>query len=62
MEQAVIENYPNAYATYGIELFTNKKLWRVEDGFGKQLSSNEKSELVAWRKAYKNIIKSKKNV
>lgn len=55
MKEAVLKQHPNAYATYGIQLFTNKRLWRIEDGSGKVLANKANSESDAWKSANKLI-------
>ncbi len=52
-KNVVIKKYPNAYCTFGIQMFSNKKVFRIEDGNGNILASNSKTEVSAWTKAAK---------
>lgn len=48
VKAAVLKAHPLAYATYGIQMFTNKELWRIEDGNGKALIDMQGNEERAW--------------
>lgn len=55
-EAEVKKVYPKAYVTYGLELFSNKRLWRIENGEGKVLVDRLKSEGNTWKGAYNNMV------
>ena len=55
-EAEVKRVYPNAYVTYGLELFSNKRLWRIEDGAGRSLTQRANSENSAWSATYNNLV------
>ncbi len=57
MREEVLKKYPDAYCTWGyaMPLFLKKKVYRIEDGEGRAIASNQKSEYSAWSQAAKNI-------
>ena len=53
-QQKVTDLYQRAYSTFGIEMFSNKKVWRIQSGEGKFLGKGN-TETMAWKNACKNL-------
>jgi len=54
-KEKVKEQFPDAYATWGVKLFSSARQWRIEKGDGTTIASRCRSEKAAWSQAVKNI-------